>query len=141
MRKANVSEVVRENPLGTRAIGRTFGFGEEAPSSVGGGAADVGAVVMYFVISKDFWCHPEMIDKNSTNGSFSLISDGMETVEEAPGTSVISVSAAGGRADVPQVLIAHEKSLLLRCSLMKAPTSASNDLSEPSTAMMAPRIS
>lgn len=54
MRRANVSDVVREKPVGTSATGRILGLGASVEFSV---EAGVGAVVMYLEISWDFLCH------------------------------------------------------------------------------------
>lgn len=60
-------------------------------------------------------------------------------MELAISVSTVCV-AASFEVDVSQVLILQEGSLL-KCSLMNAPTSVKVSLSDPSTAMTAPRIS
>lgn len=95
MRSAWVSDVVRENPCGRSAIGMVLEtrVGRWVPlvfeeSLVG----RVRGVLMYCVISGDFLCHSEMMDRYSMKGSPVAVSVGMVKelleVESAPAISV-----------------------------------------------------
>ncbi len=104
----------------------------------------MGALVTNLAISRDLLCQSVMMERYSTKGSFSSYSGRAFEVE--PAESVISVSVrweVDGLLDVTaalQVLIAKEGSFM-RYSKMKSPISAKRNLSIPSTATTAPRIS
>lgn len=147
MRRAKVSDVVREKPEGTSAMGRILGSGAGVLIMSVLGSVE-GAVVMYLEISLDLLCHCEMIERYSTKLSISSVVSAGFGITAAVEASNISVSEDGvvagltgaGEAVVPHTLTAKDGSLL-RYSLMKDPISLKSSLSAPSTAITAPLTS
>jgi hypothetical protein len=140
MDSAKLSEVVKEKPVGTRAMGRIFAEGD-GESVMGEG----GVVVMYFIISRDLVCQSEIVWRYSTNASFSSVIglNGLGTAVP----SLISVSAALGaemevrrEGDVPHVLTAQEGSCE-RCEEMNVPVSERRSASAPSITITTPLVS
>ena len=125
-----MSDMVREKPRDTRAMGRILGCASVVDESAAADSeeGDDGPVVMNLIISSDLLCHSEIMDRYSTNGSFCLSFAGTAVGAEAP-ASVISVSGVGVvfcLGDVEEVLqvLTTQVLSLLRYSLINAPISA-----------------